>query len=160
MTHNHWSDRFPYLVPVWHSLSQRNLSSNSANYIDPNLAIDFGGIGMYKETIHRRNQRLVYSVNRPTLPFYVSPVRGSNRIGRNCLAYSAKKNILFSCHNQEIHGLNVNIDERQFKHDTDNIKSNTPHLFSVNYISKTNPFRFHVDHIWNFKGTFHLFVKF
>ena len=151
MTHSHWSDRLPYLVPVWHSLSQQNITSSSQNFMDPNLDIDFGGIGMYNNTAQRQYQRIKYKVNRPAMPFYMDSRRlVGTQAGRNCLAYSSKRSILFSCHQNEIQGIQVDVDEKRFlSDDVHDVDCNYSHRFnSQSQPANGNPFCFSTENIW------------
>lgn len=154
MPYNHWSDRLPYLVPVWHSISQRDLSSNSQNFFDPNLDIDFGGIGMYNQIPQRHYRRLQYKIKRPMLPFYIEPRRiGSNQERRNCLAFSTNRDLLFSYNHSQIRSISVGINEKPFQWEHDDVDCHSLHKYSENRRpSKSNPFCFHTKNIWNLNG--------
>ena len=155
----HWSAQFPYLVPVWHSLAQRNTTHNTTNSYDPNLNIDIGGIGFYNGISHKKNTKLTYNITKPTLPFYLSATRTHcPHATRNCLAFSSKHNIMCSYNKNQFHILKLDIN----KHSSDYEANLTNlHLFSDNQRSNINPFIFNLNAIWNLKGNFsYIFIYF
>lgn len=154
MLHTHWSDRFPYLVPIWHSLSNQNLQNFAENSIDLNLALDFGGTGFYNQTALRNYQPLQFSTNRPTLPFYVKPRSHENacQASRNCLAFSNNHKLLFSANQAKISCISVSIDSDRFQFNLNDVDHNFKHQFTNEKTSRSNPFCFHAENIWDLYG--------
>lgn len=128
-----WCNRFPYLVPVWHSLSSQNLRISNDNRIDPNLNIELGGIGTYDDIYYKQYQRLPYRIDRPTLPFFINNDDHSHAkfSAHNCLAFCPKRKILFSSKHGQINVLNLK--------QSDNT-NNGGHRFTAEQSSSANPF--------------------
>lgn len=149
-----WIDQLPYLVPVWHSVATSSLWKTYQNTMDLNLDIDFGGIGMFNDVYHKKCQRLNYRITRPPLPFFVEPSRDFSKFsGKNCLAISAQRNVLFSSKFNKINGFRLEIDEERFGPVAGEGDSNCQHQFSVNEKSDVNPFGHSVVNISAFTGT-------
>lgn len=158
MFHTHWSDRFPYLVPIWHSLSNQNLLNAKQNSIDLNLVIDFGGVGMYNKTILRDYNSLQFTTNRPSLPFYIKPKLQKNicQAGRNCLAFSSDQKVLFSANQGNIDAILVTLDDKRFQYNLNDVDFNFNHRFTDLKESRKNPFCFHTKEIWHLTGKYYL----
>ncbi|KAH9529069.1 uncharacterized protein LOC124492389 [Dermatophagoides farinae] len=141
-----WCNRFPYLVPVWHSLSSQNLRISNDNRIDPNLNIELGGIGTYDDIYYKQYQRLPYRIDRPTLPFFINNDDHSHAkfSAHNCLAFCPKRKILFSSKHGQINVLNLK--------QSDNT-NNGGHRFTAEQSSSVNPFVYDIDDVCTKKLT-------
>ncbi|KAH9423124.1 uncharacterized protein LOC113793197 [Dermatophagoides pteronyssinus] len=135
-----WCSRFPYLVPVWHSLSSQNLNLTE-NQIDPNLCIEFGGIGTYDDMYLKQYKQLPYRIDRPTLPFFIDSDNHSysKLSAYNCLAFCSKLNTLFSSKHGKINVLTLKKTVNE---------SNDGHRFTVERSSSVSPFVYDIDNIW------------
>lgn len=156
MFHTHWSDQFPYLVPIWHSLSNQNLLNAKQNSVDLNLVIDFGGVGMYNKTVLRDYNPLQFTTNRPSLPFYVKPKLQKNicQAGRNCLAFSSDQKVLFSANQGSIDAILVSIDDKRFQYNLNDVDYNFNHRFTDKKHSRKNPFCFITEELWHLSGKY------
>lgn len=149
-----WTNGFPYLVPVWHSLHYRDLYTGTENNIDPNLEIDIGGIGSFNDIHHKYYRRLPYKIKRHMLPFWVDSDRQNSKYSsNNCLTYDRKRNIFFSSKYNKLTGFKLNLDENRFDTNFD-FNVNTDHRFSENESSSLNPFLYNIDNFFVFKGLF------
>lgn len=139
-----WANRFPYLVPVWQSISNHNLYKKDVNNVDPNFDIDFGGIGTFNDINFKNYKKLPYKLNKPMLPFYVNNDRSCTKFyAFNCLAFSSKRNILFSSTENQINHFVLNIE---------NEDSTAEHEFAIGQKSNINPFSYKISNISTHSG--------
>lgn len=140
-----WANRFPYLVPVWQSISNHNLYKKDVNDIDPNFDIDFGGIGTFNDINFKNYKRLSYKLKKPMLPFFVNNNRICSKFyAYNCLAFSPKRNVLFSSTENSI---NHFVLKKKSIIDLINEDLNDDHEFAIGEKSNINPFSYNISKI-------------
>ncbi|KAI2799994.1 hypothetical protein BLOT_012206 [Blomia tropicalis] len=148
----HWTDEFPYLVPVWKSAHQYLGLDTEVDY-DPNIPIDFGGIGMYGEIYHRKNRRLTYQLYRPTLPFYIYEKRIKNKLASwNSLALlnaQDENSTLYSYFDGKLRGIELNIDAERFQTlNPHEFNCDHYHHLNSNHVTNVLPLAFHAEDCW------------
>lgn len=152
----HWTDEFPYLVPVWKSAHQYLGLDTEVDY-DPNIPIDFGGIGMYGEIYHRKNRRLTYQLYRPTLPFYIYEKRIKNKLASwNSLALlnaQDENSTLYSYFDGKLRGIELNIDAERFQTlNPHEFNCDHYHHLNSNHVTNVLPLAFHAEDCWEIES--------